>query len=532
MIFDQSHDYVIVGGGSSGCALAARLSEDPSVDVLLIEAGGRGDSWVVNTPTAGVFQIPTSLNNWAFETVPQAGLGGRRGYQPRGRTLGGSSAINAMVYARGHRADYDHWAALGNPGWSFEDLLPLFIKNECNERLGAPWHGQDGPLKVSDLRTDSPLHRAWLEAGRAMGFKISDDFNGADQEGIGVYQVTQHQGERWSAARAYIEPNRHRPNLHVITGAQVERVLFEGRRAVGVQTRLGGPRVQIQARREVVLSAGALQTPQLLMLSGVGPGAQLQDLGIPVLQHLPGVGENLQDHPDFVHGYLSESLDTVGISLKGGLRLAKNIVRYQRERRGMISSNFAECGGFLKTRPELALPNVQLHFVVALVNDHARELGLGHGLSCHVCLLRPSSRGSVRLGGPRVEDRPLIDPAFLADPADVDELVEGFKLSRELMRQPAMRAFWTRELWQAQAETDDEIRALLRRRVDTVYHPVGSCRMGRDPMAVVDAELRVHGLQGLRVVDASIMPTLIGGNTNAPCMVIGEKAALLMRAAA
>ncbi|HLO95543.1 MAG TPA: GMC oxidoreductase, partial [Burkholderiaceae bacterium] len=341
---------------------------------------------------------------------------------------------------------------------------------------------------------------------------------------------TQHRGERWSAARAYIEPNRHRPNLHVITGAQVERVLFEGRRAVGVQTRLGGPRVQIQARREVVLSAGALQTPQLLMLSGVGPGAQLQDLGIPVLQHLPGVGENLQDHPDFVHGYLSESLDAVGISLKGGLRLARNIARYQRERRGMISSNFAECGGFLKTRPELALPNVQLHFVVALVNDHARELGLGHGLSCHVCLLRPRSRGSLRLAGPRIEDRPLIDPAFLADPADVDELVEGFKLSRELMRQPSLQAFWTRELWQAQATSDDDIRELLRRRVDTVYHPVGSCRMGRDPMAVVDAELRVHGLQGLRVVDASVMPTLIGGNTNAPCMVIGEKAALMMRA--
>lgn len=528
--FDESHDVLIIGGGSAGCALAGRLSEDATLSVAVLEAGGSGDSWVVNTPTAGVFMIPTRLNNWAFETVPQAGLNGRRGYQPRGKTLGGSSAINAMAYIRGHRSDYDHWAALGNPGWAWDDVLPYFIKSECNAQFGAPLHGQAGPLKVGPLRSDNPLQQAWLAAAREAGHQINEDFNGAEQEGIGLYQVTQHEGERWSAARAYLRPHLGtRRNLVVKTGVQVQRLLFEGRRAVGVEIREGGQLRRLQARRELVLSAGALQSPQLLMLSGIGDAAALQRLDIPVVHHLPGVGQNLQDHPDFVFGYLSDSLDCVGISLKGGLRTLREIGRYRRGRRGMITSNFAEGGGFLKTRPALDVPNVQLHFVVALVQNHARELGLGHGLSCHVCLLRPQSRGSVTLASREIGAVPLIDPAFLQHPDDVQQLIEGYRLTREIMRAPSMRTHWTREIWTTAAETDVEIEALLRQRVDTVYHPVGSCKMGSDALAVVDAQLRVHGIDGLRVVDASIMPTLIGGNTNAPAMMIGEKAADLMR---
>jgi choline dehydrogenase-like flavoprotein len=533
--FDASHDYLIIGGGSAGCALAGRLSEDASLSVAVIEAGGSGDSWVVNTPTAGVFMIPTKLNNWAFETVPQAGLNGRRGYQPRGKTLGGSSAINAMVYIRGERSDYDHWASLGNSGWSFDELLPFFIKSECNDSFGAPLHGQSGPLKVSQLRTDNPFQQRWLAAARERGLPITDDFNGASQEGVGIYQVTQHNGERWSAARGYLRPHMSpntnaRKNLSVMTHTKVQRILFDGKRAVGIEVNQGGQVKRLQARREVILSAGALLSPQLLMLSGVGDAAALQQLGLPVVHHLPGVGANLQDHPDYTFGYLTDSLDAVGISLKGGMRTLREIGRYRRERRGMITSNFAEGGGFLKTRPELAVPNVQLHFVVALVKNHARDLGLGHGLSCHVCLLRPASRGSVKLASREVGAAPLIDPAFLQDAGDVQQLIEGFRLTRELMRAPAMKAHWTHEAWGSNANTDAEIEALLRQRVDTVYHPVGSCKMGIDAMAVVDPQLRVHGLEGLRVVDASIMPTLIGGNTNAPSMMIAEKAAQMIRA--
>lgn len=527
------HDYLIIGGGSAGCALAGRLSEDPACRVTVLEAGSAGDGWVVKTPFAGVLQIPSKLNNWAFETVPQAGLNGRRGYQPRGRVLGGSSAINAMVYIRGHRSDYDAWAAAGNPGWSFDELLPYFIRSENNARLGAPWHGQAGPLRVGDLRSDSPLHAAWLEAARHCGHPVLDDFNAGEMEGLGVYQVTQHQGERWSAARGYLHPHLgSRPNLQVLTGVRVLRVLLEGRRAVGVEILQNGQKRALRVAREVVLSAGALQSPQLLMLSGIGDGTALQRLGLPVVHHLPGVGQNLHDHPDFVFGYLSDSLDTVGISAKGSGRLLQSIARYRRERRGMITTNFAECGGFLSTRPGLPAPNVQLHFIVALVQDHARKLGLGHGLSCHVCLLRPHSRGTLSLASADPLAAPLIDPAFLQHPDDVQQLVEGYRLTRGLMRAPSLKAFWTHEAWTREAQTGDsdaQIEALLRQRVDTVYHPVGSCRMGQDALAVVDAELRVHGIEGLRVVDASVMPQVVSGNTNAPAIVIGEKAADLMR---
>jgi choline dehydrogenase-like flavoprotein len=522
-------DFIIIGGGTAGSALAGRLTEDRECRVTLLEAGAGGDNWVVNIPLAGGLQVPTRLNNWAFETVPQSALNGRCGLQPRGRVLGGSSAINAMVYIRGDRSDYDHWAALGNSGWSFAELLPYFLRAEGNAQFGAPWHGTDGPLKVSSPRTSNPLHQAWIDAARELGHPINDDFNGERQEGFGAYQVTQHNGERCSAARAYLLPHlSQRSNLQVLTGAYVTRIIFEGKRAIGVELVRDGRRSRLLARCEVIVSTGALQSPQVLMLSGVGDGTALRTLGIPVVHHLPGVGENLQDHVDYVFGYHSRSPDSIGLSLHTGLRLLQGMAQFRRHRRGLMTSNYAECGGFLKTRPELRIPNVQLHLVIARVCSHARDIGVGRGLSCHVSLLRPQSRGTVRLANADPRAAPLIDPRFLQHPDDMRQMIEGFRLTREMMEAPSMRKQWTREAWGAEAHTDSDVEALLRARADSIYHCVGSCRMGNDPMAVVDAQLRVHGVTGLRVVDASIMPTIVGGNTNAPSIMIGEKAADLI----
>lgn len=524
------HDYIVVGGGSGGCAMAGRLSEDSNLDVCLLEAGGDGTGNLINIPSGAVAMLPTKINNWAFETTPQPGLNGRKGYQPRGKCLGGSSAINAMVYVRGTASDYDRWAnEEGCSGWSYKDVLPYFKLSECNERIRDAYHGNEGPLNVADLRSDNPFQQIYLEAGKQAGFKITNDFNGADQEGVGIYQVTQKNGERWSAARAYLFPHLQRRNLTVHTKAMVQRIVFEGKRAVGVEVNLNGQRTILRARKEVILTAGAIQTPQLLMVSGVGDMDELASHCIQAVHHLPGVGKNLQDHPDFIFGYSTKSLDTLGLSIRGGLRLLREIFRYRKNRRGALSSNFAEGGAFLKTKPELKDPNVQLHFVVAMVDDHARKMHMGHGFSCHVCLLRPHSRGSLALQGKTMDTPPLIDIGFLKDPRDLDELVDGFKLTRKIMHAPAMAKWILKDKFTEGVQTDAEIREVLRNRVDTVYHPTGTCKMGVDAMSVVDPQLRVHGLTGLRIVDASVMPSLIGGNTNAPVMMMAEKAVDMIR---
>jgi choline dehydrogenase-like flavoprotein len=527
----DTFDFVVVGAGSGGCAVASRLSEDPQTSVALLDAGGSNDNWVVTTPGALVLMVAGKVNNWAFDTVPQPGLNGRIGYQPRGKGLGGSSAINAMVYIRGHRSDYDQWASLGNPGWSYADVLPYFKRSEDNAEFGGDYHGQGGPLAVNALRSGNPIQQTFLQAAREAQFRIREDFNGEEQEGLGIYQVTQKNGERWSAARGYIHPfMATRPNLRVETEAHATRILFEGKRAVGVEYRQDKELKQIRARRDVIVASGAFQTPQLLMLSGVGDSTALGRHGIDSVHHLPGVGQNLQDHPDFIFAYTSDDPNFTGISFGGIARIFRAIGQYRRERRGPMTSNFAECGGFLKTRPELAAPDIQLHFGMAMVDDHGRKRHWGSGFSCHVCLLRPKSRGSVTLKNADPMQPPLIDPNFLGEVDDLEAMVAGFKTTRRLMETPALRALQKKDMFTSGIDSDDDIRALLRARVDTVYHPVGTCKMGAgDPMAVVDASLKVHGLEGLRVVDASIMPTLIGGNTNAPTIMIGEKAAAMIR---
>jgi choline dehydrogenase-like flavoprotein len=529
----QSFDYLIVGGGSAGCVLAARLSESPGVHVALLEAGPPDHSVLIQCPAGLAVLAKNGQANWAFDTAPQPGLNGRRGYQPRGKVLGGSSSVNAMVYIRGHRSDYDHWAADGNAGWAYDDVLPYFKRAEHNERGADAWHGTGGPLNVMDLRSPNRFGPVFVDAARQAGYAINPDFNGAEQEGVGLYQVTHRNGERCSAAKAYLTPARSRSNLTVITDVRVTRIVTEGRRATGVEFIQAGSKQRLGAAREVLLCAGALQSPQLLMLSGIGPGDELQRHGIASVHELPGVGRQLHDHPDVVQVIDAPQLkDLFGLSFTGIVRTVQGIFEWRRQRTGMLTTNFAEAGGFIKSSPRETIPDLQLHFVIAKLIDHGRKTVFGHGYSCHVCLLRPKSRGHVSLVSADPTAAPRIDPNFLAERDDVDRLVRGFKLMRTILSQRAFAGHAGRELESsAEAKTDEQIEAFVRGHADTIYHPVGSCRMGSGPLDVVDAQLRVHGMQCLRVIDASIMPRITGGNTNAPTIMIAEKASDLIRAA-
>lgn len=526
-------DYIIIGGGSAGCVLAARLTENPDIKVALLEAGSVDSSAMIHCPAGMAVMAQTGQVNWKFDTVPQAGLGGRRGYQPCGKVLGGSSSVNAMIYIRGHRTDYDHWAAQGNPGWSYDEVLPYFKRAEHNERGANAFHGSSGPLNVMELRSPTRFGPMFIKAGQQAGFPVNTDFNGADQEGVGMYQVTHKAGERFSAAKAYLRPNLARGNLQVLTGAHASRILLEGKRAVGVEFLQNGQLRQIKARREVLLSSGALQSPKMLMLSGIGPQQHLTDLGIQSVHHLPGVGQNFHDHVDVVQVLdAPKAKDLFGVSLSGMARAIKGVFEWRNYRTGMLTTNFAEAGGFIKSQPGEPIPDLQLHFVIGKLINHGRTTTFGHGFSCHLCLLRPRSRGSIRLASKEALAAPLIDPNYLSDPDDMERMVRGFKLMRKLLAQPALASLEGRELAScAAAQSDSEIEQFIRANADTIYHPSGSCRMGNGPLDVVDAELRVHGIEALRVVDASIMPRLVSGNTNAPTIMIAEKAADMIKLA-
>ncbi len=533
----QEFDYVIVGGGSGGATLAARLSENPKVSVCLLEAGGQGDSTLVRTPAAVVVTMPGhgKINNWAFQTVPQPGLLGRSGYQPRGRALGGSSAINAMLYVRGQRQDYDGWANLGCEGWDWDSVLPYFKKSENNQWGADEYHGGSGPLQVSDQQTPRPITKAFVEAAHAVGMPLRKDFNTSDNEGVGIYQVTQfhggkRNGERCSAAAAYLHPVMgQRPNLTVHTQMRATKILFEGKRAVGVSYRQTGQEFRVKAKREVILTAGAFGTPQLLQLSGVGRPEDITHHGIQMVHELPGVGQNLQDHLDFILCNKSRDTDNFGIGLAGTANLMGHISQYRKDGTGMLATPFAEGGAFFKSDPSVDRADLQLHFVISIVDDHARKLHTGYGYSCHVCVLRPHSRGQVFLKSDDPLADPGIDPRFLSDDRDLNLLIKGAKITRQVLQAPPLAKYQKSEMFGiTDGMTDSEWEYHIRSRADTIYHPVGTCKMGTDDMAVVDPQLRVRGLEGLRVVDASVMPTLTSGNTNAPTIMIAERAADLI----
>ena len=529
----QTFDYIVVGGGAAGCVVASRLSEDPGVRVCLLEAGGPDSSVLIHAPMGFAVSAPLKIHNWSYQTEPQPGFNGRRGYQPRGKVLGGSTSINAMVYTRGHRDDYDHWASLGNPGWSFDEVLPLFKRSEHNHCFGATaYRGANGPLHVNYLRSPSPINEVFLQACEQTGLPRTPDYNGEQQLGCSPTQAMQANGERCSAAQAFITPHLGRSNLTVITQAHTERVLMDGKRATGVQYLHNGQTLQATATREVIVSAGAFGSPQLLMLSGIGPQSQLQAHGIVTVHTLPGVGQNLQDHVTTVLIQRSPRKEaTLGISLAGLVTVVKSIFEWRSKRTGWITSNVAESQGFLKTDPGADKPDIQLALCTGIVDDHNRKTHLGHGYTLHVTLCRPKSRGSVTLQSAKSTDAPVIDVGFFTHPDDMATLIKGTQIGIDILQAKPFDAYRGEMIYPVERNNPQQIEAFLRDHSDTEYHPCGTCKMGPhgDPMAVVDAQLRVHGVHGLRVVDASIMPTLTGGNTTAPTIMIAEKAAEMIR---
>lgn len=526
-------DFIVVGAGSAGCVLANRLSADPENRVLLLEAGPRDSHPLIHIPVGNGKIIPKAKYNWKYETEPQEHMDNRRILWPRGKTLGGSSSLNGMIYIRGHARDYDLWRQQGVSGWSFADVLPYFKRAEGNVRGGDAFHGGDGPLIVSDSAHDHELFDGFVAAGREAGYPANNDFNGPEQEGFGRYQFTIRNGRRWSAAAAYLKPVLSRPNLTLETGALTHQVLFDGTRAVGVRYAHGSTARTAYAAREVLLCGGVVNSPQLLMLSGIGPADDLRRLGIEPLIDRPEVGGNLQDHLCVHTVHVSETptlTDELVRLERGAISVARAFVT----RKGPAAAFPLEGGAFIRTSDDLDIPDAQFHFsagnLLSLIRrpfaSHSEDHTRPDAFMCHVCQLRPESRGDIRLRSADPRDAPLIQPNYLSAARDRDTMRAAFKAMRDVMHQPALQRLSGGEIWpDPNVRSDAEIDAFIRATGGTVYHPVGTCRMGSDDGAVVDETLKVCGIEGLRVVDASIMPTLVGGNTHAPTVMIAEKAA-------
>ncbi|HEX7322831.1 MAG TPA: GMC family oxidoreductase N-terminal domain-containing protein [Mycobacterium sp.] len=528
-------DYVVAGGGSAGCVIAARLSEDPSVSVCLLEAGGEGRNVLIRAPLGFVVSASRGIHSWNYETVPQAGFtAGRRGFQPRGKALGGSSTINAMIYAHGHPSDFDHWAELGNPGWGFDDVLPYFTKSEDNAiHRDSRYHGTSGPLHVTNLRSPSPLNEVFLRACESQGIPYNPDYNGDRHFGCYHVQVTQKDGERHSVAAAFIHPNLERPNLDVRTKAHITKVELDGRRATGVTYQCGRQIRTVRARREVIMTAGVFGTPQILMASGLGPGAHLQQLGIAPVLDIPGVGKNLQDHISALLIYRARTnRGSIGISPAGLARMARAVWQWRRHRTGMFTSCAAESGAYYRTSPDVEVPDMEMELIVGIADDHGRKPPIGHGYSAHLLLSRPKSTGEVLLASPDTQVAPLIDPKYFSHPYDMPTLVKGTQTALDVMSDPAFDPYRGDMVIHYERDDPQQIEDTLRAHADTEYHPCGTAKMGpdNDPMAVVDPQLRVRGIAGLRVGDASIMPTVPSNNIHAPVLMIAEKCADFVKA--
>jgi len=540
----NNFDFIIIGAGSAGCVLADKLSACGKYQICLLEAGPKDNHWSIHMPIGVIELMKDKVLNWQFNSEPESTQNNRQIFNPRGRTLGGSSSVNAMLYIRGQKEDYDHWAALGNDGWSFDKVLPYFKSTQHQERGEDEFHGVHGPLNVADSYSKPPVHDNFISSAQQAGFPLNDDFNGENQEGVGYYQVTQINGQRCSAAKAFLTPNLNRPNLTVITDAQVQNILIDKNKvATGVCYKEKGKKHNIFAKKEVLLSAGAFNSPQLLMLSGVGPEDELTKHDIPLVHELSGVGKNLQDHPDTVVVTHHKRDDLLAIRPKAAWWVLKQALKYfslpfnreslnkasaEKKRSGILTSVVAESGGFIKSKPNLSRPDLQLHFIPAAFDDHGRNLKmlLNYGVSIHTCLLRPKSRGSVTLYGNKANLHPKITLNMLDHEDDQKDMIQAVKIARSIFSQPPLSENNGKEIFPGDdTQSDEEILEFLKNKANTIYHPVGTCKMGDDELAVVDNELKVHGLSQLRVIDASIIPTLISGNTNAPTIMIAAKIA-------
>jgi choline dehydrogenase len=525
-------DFIIIGAGSAGATLAARLTENSQFSVCLIEAGGKDTSPFIHIPF-GLSLLARMTNlGWKYDTEPQSQLDNRKLFWPRGKVLGGSSSLNAMCYIRGVPEDYDRWSDMGAKGWDWKTVLPYFKKSEKQQHGESELHGGDGYLSVSDLRHTNPLSNTFVDAAQEIGLSKVTDFNSRDREGLGFYQVTQENGQRCSTAKGYLKPALPRPNLTVLTKALVEKIQIDDGLATGVKLQLDGETIELTANKEVLLSAGAINSPQVLMLSGVGPKAHLSETGIETKVDLPGVGQNLQDHLDTIVQHRCKNHDSYAISVALIPRYIKAAFNYLFNRQGLLSSNVAEAGGFDKTDSAGDIPDIQYHFLPAILLDHGRSTAFGYGYGVHVCGLYPKSRGEIRLRSKKPNDQAMIDPNYLEHPEDQKVMIDGVRRARTILAAPAFDKYQSWEIGPGpEAQSDEQILAFIRKKSETIYHPVGTCKMGdiSDVMTVVDSELKVKGIKGLRVVDASVMPTLVGGNTNAPTIMIAERCADLIK---